>query len=416
MRSIGALASLALSVAFTAASYAQAQQMQNVVEEVFKRAVLKVDVSTPVPVFDASGNNICKSEGTAFLIGKQLAVTASHVYALDKACGPPVIALESKGFNVEVFAEVLAVYDDVTVLKFDGLLPEPMCALALSGSDVTSVDGVRFGIPGGMYYPSPMPVRIGSINSDFNPFVQLTPTPAESGESGGPVIYMFSVVGILRAKHVQYPAFSVMTPVGQLHSLITQKALALEPRLCNPVEFSIFQTDSVNFGARIQAPAASTTQAVVPSSPDLQNMISAARSNGIEVTSFVANGSATIELRSHSRAPAPLGEAGGGAPDGGGSWGGGGAFGGGGSGDGPAWQLPVPDTRDDLQHGGNNDIIGRDPDWLEEIGRPNEITRRVQTIADENREQINSYSNRIADLAKAFAWQQYISALTKVNP
>ncbi|MDW9912246.1 hypothetical protein GOB19_27490 [Sinorhizobium meliloti] len=236
--------------------------MQDYVQRVFQRAVLKVDVSAPKAVFDENRNNICKSEGTAFVIGEQLAVTATHVYALDPACGPPVIALESKFFNVEVFADVVAVYDDVTVLKFSGSLPEPICALGPSNSDVTEVEGgVRFGIPGGMDDPTPMPVRIGSNQGQFKPFVQLTPTPAERGESGGPVVYMFNVVGILRAKHAKYPAYSVMTPIGQLRTLLAEQTIPLNARLCNPVELSFWSPDATatpeeSEGAIIRVPSA----------------------------------------------------------------------------------------------------------------------------------------------------------------
>ncbi|MDX0016728.1 hypothetical protein GOB19_27485 [Sinorhizobium meliloti] len=291
------LACLAFSAGLFGVGPVRAQEVQDLIEQIFQRAVLKVDVSAPRSVFDDNGDNICKSEGTAFVIGEQFAVTATHVYALDPACGTPVISLESKGFNTEVFAEVFAVSDDVTLLKFSGPLPEPTCALAISNSDVTFVQGMRFGIPGGMYYPSPMPVRIGSNESDFKPFVQLTPTPAERGESGGPVVYMFNVVGILRAKHAKYPAFSVMTPISQLRTLLAEKAIPLHARLCDPVEVTIFQPQATYFEAKVRVPTSAAPTAI-----ELQQMIEAGRSRGFEVASFPSSdGRTTIEVSARSR-------------------------------------------------------------------------------------------------------------------
>ncbi|MGR9195360.1 hypothetical protein [Rhizobium leguminosarum] len=258
-------ACIALVIVFIAIAVSQvvAQTMENFVEEIFERAILKVDVSAPNPVFDADGNNICKSEGTAFVIGDQIAVTASHVYALDPGCGSPVISLESRGFNA--FGEVIAVHDDITLLKISRPITETMCALALNDIDVARVDGIRFGIPGGMEFPTPMPVHIGTDDGNFRPFVQLTPTPAEHGESGGPVIFMFNVVGILRARHAQFPAFSVMTPVGQLQALLLEQSITLNARLCNPVELHFFRTDNLNFAARIRVPGSRREASLPPS-------------------------------------------------------------------------------------------------------------------------------------------------------
>ncbi|UGY11148.1 serine protease [Phyllobacterium pellucidum] len=218
-----------------------ADPFQDEIDQAFERAVLKVDVSSVTAVFDANGENKCKSEGTAFVIGQHLAVTASHVYAIDSACGEPTIVLESKQYKAQVFADVIAKLDDVSILKFDEDLPVEMCALPLRDGDVTQVPGMRFGIPGSMFYPTPMPVNIGPSESDFSPFIRLTPTPAERGESGGPVIHFFSVVGILRAKHATYTAYSVMTPVSQLLNLLRQKRIPLTGwRICVPGSFHMF--------------------------------------------------------------------------------------------------------------------------------------------------------------------------------
>ncbi|MDW9888844.1 hypothetical protein GOC28_08125 [Sinorhizobium meliloti] len=403
MRTIRMFACLAFSAPFVVLDPAGAQDMQIFVEEVFQRAVLKVDVSSPNPVFDKEGKNICKSEGTAFLIGDQIAVTASHTYTLDPACGTPVIELESRRFNVQVFAEVLAVDEDVTVLRFSGSLPEPMCALALSNSDATSVDGVRFGIPGGMEYPSPMRVRIGSNPSDFDPFVALTSAPAERGESGGPVVYMFNVVGILRARHTRYTAYSVMTPIGRLRALLVANAIPLNARLCNPVEVRIFQTDSINFGARIRVP---NTPSAVP--PNMDYVIADARAEGIDVATVpsVDGSSSTIEIKSRSILPPPPTrhrERGGGG--GGGGW----IFD----------DLFAP--LNDLEELERNDFEELERNDLEELQRmpqddptlvpPEAVSPRGDFVARYNRNRIDEISGRITKIAESTVWEQYIDEI-----
>jgi hypothetical protein len=56
-----------------------ASEIEDVVEKTLKKAVVKLDVSTNTPVFE-NGKNICKSEGTGFLISQKLIVTAAHVH------------------------------------------------------------------------------------------------------------------------------------------------------------------------------------------------------------------------------------------------------------------------------------------------------------------------------------------------
>ncbi|WP_146177840.1 hypothetical protein [Achromobacter mucicolens] len=233
------------------------QDIREIVEQAFRRSILKVDVSTPTPVF-SNGINICRSEGTAFLIGENLAVTASHVYALEPSCGTPTILLESAAYKLQVQAEVVGVAEDITLLKVDGKVPSEMCTLALSAEDAAAVNGVRFGIPQGMKYPTPKKVLIGEKEGDFMPFVELTPTPAEQGESGGPVVYEFSVVGVLRAKHAKYPAYSVMTPIGQLRTFIStsHQPFILGGKRCNPVDVTrTFQGEGVDMSAKLSLPS-----------------------------------------------------------------------------------------------------------------------------------------------------------------
>jgi len=288
------------ATSLSSAHLAHGQSINNIVDQTFQRAILKVEVSAPQAVFNSDGQNVCKSEGTAFLIGDNLAVTASHVYDLDPACGEPVILLESTSYTVQAVAKVLAVAEDVTLLEISKKAPAPMCALALSATDVTFVDGVRFGIPAGMDYPTPMQVKIGPKDSNFKPFIQLTPTPAEQGESGGPIIYMFNVVGILRAKHAAYPGYSVMTPIGELRSLLKTVQIPIGGTLCNPVEISIFYPDSVNVGVQIKLPTAvgSLDTPVFMNAPDCPTCVS------VTTLPSGTDEKSTIEVRSHSRSPA----------------------------------------------------------------------------------------------------------------
>lgn len=296
-----ALVAVLAAGSLSCAHFAYGQSINNIVDQTFQRAILKVEVSAPQAVFNGDGKNVCKSEGTAFLIGDNLAVTASHVYALDPACGEPVILLESTSYTVQAIAKVLAVAEDVTLLEISKKAPAPMCALALSATDVTFVDGVRFGIPAGMDYPTPMQVKIGPKDSNFKPFIQLTPTPAEQGESGGPIIYMFNVVGILRAKHAAYPGYSVMTPIGELRSLLKTVQIPIGGTLCNPVEISIFYPDSINVGVQIKLPAAVGSL----NAPDFMEVPDCPACVSVTALPSGPGQKSTIEVRSHSKSPPP---------------------------------------------------------------------------------------------------------------
>ncbi|MDH0094197.1 hypothetical protein N7373_22360 [Achromobacter mucicolens] len=281
-----------------------AQTLQGSVNAAYAGAILKVEVSAPKAVFasegENKGQNICKSEGTAFLVGDNLAVTASHVYTLDVACGTPTILLWSEVHKVHMLAEPVVVAEDVTLLRVNNKLPPGMCSLAMSAKEVEAVEGVRFGIPKGMVYPTSMTVAIGPKDqSNFKPFRQLTPTPAEQGESGGPVVYLFDVVGVLRAKHATYPAFSVMTPITGLLALIKDKQipLPLGGKLCNAAgtQTTVVNIDPVNVGEKVTIPAdyANVITDMPATCPDCISVIKQASNNG----------TTTLEVRSHSLPP-----------------------------------------------------------------------------------------------------------------
>jgi hypothetical protein len=237
MRTI-VIALCALSLLSSASGFAS--EYEDRVEKTFRPAIVKIDVSTNTPVFD-NGINICKSEGTGFLVSSSYVATAEHVYTLSPECGKPTILIKSAAFNIQTIGTVVDAKDDVALLKIDGVLPTGMCVLGLQINDVFDTDAVRFGIPGGFEEPGPAAgVRIGPRANQFAPMVLMSPVVAEKGESGGPVIHVFNVVGMTRAKHMKYPAFSFMTVGSAIRALMTKNSVRQSGHICNPVEENMF--------------------------------------------------------------------------------------------------------------------------------------------------------------------------------
>ena len=148
--------------------------------------------------------------------------------------------MKSKKHNLQKLATVVAAKDDVALLKVDSDFPDAMCALGLMANDVYGTQAIRFGIPGGWDEPGPsVGVRIDQQGGQFTPLILLAPAIVEKGESGGPVIYLFHVVGITRARHVQYPAFSFMTVGSTIRSLMATNSVR-SGKICNPVETSMW--------------------------------------------------------------------------------------------------------------------------------------------------------------------------------
>jgi hypothetical protein len=210
--------------------------LDDIIEATFRNAVTKVDVSSNTPVI-RNNVNVCNSQGTAFLIASSYAATAAHVLEIDPECGKPVILLRSRKHNVTLSAQLVKSKDDIAVLKVDRPFPASMCALRLKG-DVYDASAYRFGIPGKLQDPAYLKVKIGEKDSEFAPFVRLTATPAEHGESGGPVIHNFNVVGVLKAKHKEYVGYSFMMVGSILRSLIADNQVETSGRTCNPVELN----------------------------------------------------------------------------------------------------------------------------------------------------------------------------------
>lgn len=213
--------------------------MQGVVS-VFRNAIVKIDVSTPQAVFkpgpQGESINICKSEGTGFLVSASHVVTAAHVVQLADECGKPNVVIKSKRAQLQKLATVMDAKDDVALLRIEGAFPAEMCALGLMAQDVYGVEALRFGIPGGWDQPGPPAgVTIDQKDGPFAPLTLLTPVITEKGESGGPIIYVFNVVGLTRARHEQYAGYSFMTMGSAIRALMAANSVRQSGPICNPV-------------------------------------------------------------------------------------------------------------------------------------------------------------------------------------
>jgi hypothetical protein len=231
------LSSCCLLVALTAESRsaACADSLQRIVEISFRNAIVKIDVSSKTPVI-RDGKNLCLSEGTGFLVSSSFVASAGHVFELDPGCGELTIVLRSRRNNVARVAKLIESANDLALLSVEEPFQSPMCFVTLM-SDAFDIDGFRIGIPGGLQDPVPMNVVIGSEHAEWEPLVLLTPTPAEHGESGGPIIVDFNVVGIMKAKHMTYNGLSFMMKGSILRNLMLKYKVTLNGQMCNPVTF-----------------------------------------------------------------------------------------------------------------------------------------------------------------------------------
>lgn len=230
---------------------ARASDLEDIVESSFRQAIVKIDVSTVTPVIK-DNVNICVGEGTGFIVSSTHVVTAEHVYQLAPECGERIILVKSRSHNLQKLAKVVAAKDDVALLEVDTGFPEDMCALALLGQDVYDTKAIRFGIPGGFSEPpGAVGVKIGKKASEFSPLIVMLPTRAEKGESGGPVVYQFNVVGLTRAQHDRYPSYSFMTVGSTIRALLAANSIQLKGHICNPVESSMWPTPPSGTESRV---------------------------------------------------------------------------------------------------------------------------------------------------------------------
>jgi hypothetical protein len=237
-----------LSGAIASASSVRAE-VQDIIESTFRNALVKIDVTSKTLV-ERDGKNICNSQGTGFLISSTHIVTAEHVLQLDPRCENPTILIKSRKHGIEQIATILASRDDIALLRTDAL-PGSMCSLVLKREDVYGTTAIRYGIPGDFPEPSPpVNVRIGEKDAGFAPLVVLRGAPAESGESGGPIIQFFNVVGVLKAKHKHYTDHSFMMVPSVLRALMKIHKPGDVGKICNPAElFMYFQDEK---GAYVQ--------------------------------------------------------------------------------------------------------------------------------------------------------------------
>jgi lanthanide-dependent methanol dehydrogenase len=218
-------------------SACKATDLEDIVESTLKKAIVKVDVSTNIPVFEKN-QNICKSEGTGFLITSRHLVTASHVYDLPAKCGSPIILVKPIASTSQMVATVVDAREDVSILSVDQDFPPGTCALSFKGN-VFGTQAIRYGIPSGFSEPPVAEhIRIGDQQNQFMPLVVMGGSPTEGGESGGPVINLFNVVGIIHGKHQEYASFSFMTVGSTAAELIAKDSIKASGHLCNPVEAS----------------------------------------------------------------------------------------------------------------------------------------------------------------------------------
>lgn len=228
---------LALSAGLCRA--AQYSDLEDMIISTFNNSIVKIDVSNNHPIFNEKGENICRSLGTGFVISHNYVVTAEHVYKLDQRCSDPIIVLRTRT-NVQRIALPRGAQNDVAVLEVETPFDVDTCALGLFDDDVYSSKGLRFGIPAELLDPEAVPVKIGEKKTQFAPMVVLTPTIVEKGESGGPVIYQFNVVGVTRARHQVYAGYSVMSSASNIRDLMKRLSIHPDGNICNPVQLRMF--------------------------------------------------------------------------------------------------------------------------------------------------------------------------------
>src|SRR5450756_14104 len=94
----------------------RATQLDDIIKTTFRPAIVKIDVSSNTAVIK-DDVNICRSEGTGFLVTASHVVTDEHVYALAPECGERIIIVKSAPYHLQKLAAVVAAKDDVALLK-----------------------------------------------------------------------------------------------------------------------------------------------------------------------------------------------------------------------------------------------------------------------------------------------------------
>ena len=200
-----------------------------------KEAILKIDVTFGKSKIDSGGNQICKSEGTGFVISSNHVVTAKHVFDFDPDCGPPTILAKSFANGAQIILKTLDTENDLALLKSETSLTDGYadtannlrkfpCAISVSNVDNVFEQGgaVRYGIPGGLMEPTLIATVIGSADGQFGRLIAVTPIRIEKGESGGPIMKDFVVVGVTEARIENAQMIGLMNRSSELYRLLSR--------------------------------------------------------------------------------------------------------------------------------------------------------------------------------------------------
>ncbi|WJH41242.1 S1C family serine protease [Aliirhizobium terrae] len=211
--------------------------MQRTVVKLFKRAIVKIDVSGRVPQFDSGGIDQCQSQGMGFLVSRSLIISARHVIDTPAVCDK-VIRASSASATFQSIADEASSLGDIVLLKLRGSdAPNSMCALAIADKSVVNETVVRFAMPAPLVDPAALLTELDDLGQ-FAPNVRFSPAPVHNGDSGGPLVHMFSVVGLTKEKLTQVDGYGVMIPVEPIIRLLRAANFAPDGSLCNPLEMA----------------------------------------------------------------------------------------------------------------------------------------------------------------------------------
>lgn len=233
-------AALVLSMLFTtvfANPSLAFSDMERQLIKLFRQAIVKVDVSGEHPQLDSTGQDICKSQGMGFLISRTHVISAKHVTDVDSKCGRRIL-ISSAATSFEAITDVVMTHGDIILLKLrDASAPRPLCSLAVADKNVYDQSVVRFAMPAALVDPEPLMTEVGELGQ-FNPNVRFSPAPVHPGDSGGPIVHMFSVIGITKEKLTLLDGYGIMIPVDPIVTLLKNANFRSDDSTCNPLLMS----------------------------------------------------------------------------------------------------------------------------------------------------------------------------------
>jgi hypothetical protein len=226
---------------------------QTLADYAFKEAIFKLDVTFSKSKRDQNDKELCKSEGTGFVVDSNHVITAKHVYDFDQDCGAPTILAKSFANNSQFPLTILDSSGDVALLRSqqsltDGYsetattLKKNPCAIPVlqDESYFEQRGAVRYGVPGGLEEPQLISVDIGSKEGQFSPLVIITPIEIYHGESGGPIVKDFLVVGMIEALVVNAKLVGLMTGAKDIHPLLIKHSVGSVELadVCSPILYA----------------------------------------------------------------------------------------------------------------------------------------------------------------------------------